>query len=137
MRSTIHPINFLFASILLLVVSCGLIESENFELATNSPLPKWFTKPDNIQREKIIVRINTYEAYSSEEGIVTITIQSSNGSMLKKAKGSWVWHKSSVKKHSAGDRTPPNRIVLKINGTEEIYEQSVDNNILKIITKST
>ena len=123
----IYGLNFiLFALTCLCLIGCV---SGYFKLDPQSRLPTWFNNKNNIPREKLNIEITIYERTTSPKGKVNINI-SSNGKIIQGAEGTWCYHPKSLKK---SENSPPNWIIIDINGVQEIYEHRERNDILKIV----
>ena len=123
---------FLFLVLTLSVIffACSGCVSGNFKLDPQSRLPAWFHNKNNIPREKLDVDITIYETTTSTDAKVKLII-SSNGKTIEKAEGLYWYHPKSLKKKIPAE--PPNWCIYEINGTQEIYEQREENNILRIV----
>ena len=116
-----------------LIAGCSFFVSGNFILDKDSPLPIWFENTNQIPREKTRVKITIYEAYHGVPGKIKIKIYGPNDKKLAKSTGTWQWHPISLKKIKEGNAEEPIWTIVKVKGTSEIYEQSEQNNILKIV----
>jgi len=121
---------FLALTLSIIVCVCSGCVSGNFKLDPQSRLPAWFHNKNNIPREKLDVDIIEYETTTSPKAKVKVII-SSNGKTIEKAEGLYWYHPKSLKKKIPAE--PPNWCIYEINGTQEIYEQREENNILRIV----
>ena len=123
--------------IVLLLTSCsGCIESGRFVLDDESNLPIWFDKKHKLPRNNYTVEIIIYEEWSNRPGKIRIIIKDKDNRRIDKATGLSEWHPISLKRIENGNAFPPNWSIVRVRGTEEIYEQSELNNILKIVPAS-
>lgn len=123
---------FLFLVLALCVIfyACSGCVSGEFKLDPQSRLPRWFNNINNIPRNKLNIEIIEYETTTSNKGKVKVII-SSNGKIIEEAEGLWWFHPKSLKKKIPAE--PPSWGIIEINGTQEIFEQKEENNILRIV----
>jgi hypothetical protein len=124
--------------IFLLFSGCsGCVESGRFVLDEKSKLPVWFDKNHELSRSNYNVEIIIYEEWSNRPGKIKFIIKELNNKVIDKATGLSEWHPITSKRIENGNAFPPNWSIVRVRGTEEIYEQSELNNILKIVPAST
>jgi hypothetical protein len=118
-----------------ITVSCdrnGTI-SGIFRLREDSPLPSWVVLPPGTTRNQVSVRITTYEATTTPTWKEKFEVRDKkNGRIIQEAMGSGYWHPDSERK-KAPTGTYPNWVIIEVNGTNDIYEQSEANDLLKIV----
>jgi hypothetical protein len=120
-----------------LTLSCdrnGTI-SASFRLREDSPLPGWVVLPLGTTRAEVSVAITSYEATTRGTWKEKIAVRDKrNGRIIQEDMGSGYWHPDSERdKAPAG--TYPNWVIIEVNGTNDIYEQSEANDLLKIVKK--
>ena len=110
--------------------------SGNFRLDPDSPLPTWFKTPPSVSRNQLLVSIDIYETVFTDTGDVKVTVSTSDGKILQRAKGKWKWHPKSFK---PGSKVPeyPNWAIITMNNTREIYEQKQSGDIFSIVDETT
>jgi hypothetical protein len=120
-----------------LVASCdrnGVI-SANFRLREDSPLPSWVVLPAGTTRDEVSVTITTYEATTIPQWKERFVVRDKrSGRIIQEAIGSGYWHPDS-EREKAPAGTYPNWVIIEVNGTKDIYEQSEANDLLKIVKK--
>ena len=77
-----RPSRCLVASVLLLLGSCSFFPESSFDLAPDSPLPRWFTLPVNLTRSQVNVHLDYYLDRKA-----TFTLLGPNREVLAKVKG--------------------------------------------------
>ncbi len=106
-----------------------------FLLRADSPLPSWVVLPPGTTRDRISVTITTYEATTAPKWKEKFEVQDKgSGRIIQEAIGYGYWHPDS-EREKAPAGTYPNWVIVEINGTEEVYEQSEANNLLKIVKR--
>jgi hypothetical protein len=120
-----------------LAVSCdrhGAV-SAVFRLRQDSPLPSWVVLPAGVTRDEVGVAITTYEATTTPQWKERFVVRNTKtGQIIQEAMGIGYWHPDSERdKAPAG--TFPNWVIIEVNGTKEVYEQSEANDLLKIVAK--
>jgi hypothetical protein len=103
----------------------------NFRLSGESRFPCWFKNVSGIPAKDLNVKVWTYEngnarVFISRHGFFDKTVQEGVGSHR--------WHPESLKEEHPGLRHPW-WIIIKINGSEEVYESRGSNDILWIVDK--
>ena len=120
-----------------LTVSCdrnGSI-SAIFRLRDDSPLPAWVALPPDTTRDAVSVTITTYEATTTPQWKVRFVVRNkTSGRIIQEVIGSGYWHPDS-EREKAPAGTYPNWVIIEVNGTKEVYEQSETNDLLKIVKK--
>ena len=120
-----------------LVVSCdrnGTI-SAIFRLRDDSPVPSWLVLPTGTTRDQVSITIITYEATTSPQYKERFVVRDKRtGRILQEVIGSGYWHPDSERQRVPAG-TYPNWVIIEVNGTKEVYEQSEANDLLKIVKK--
>lgn len=120
-----------------LTVSCdrnGVI-SAIFRLREDSPLPSWVVLPPGTTRDEVSVTITTYEATTTPKWKEKCEVRDKrSGRIIQQAFGYGYWHPDS-EREKAPAGTYPNWVIVEVNGTKEVYEQSESNDLLKIVKK--
>ncbi|HWW00251.1 MAG TPA: hypothetical protein VNZ64_11190 [Candidatus Acidoferrum sp.] len=129
---------WLFAIVLVgLTVSCdrnGAV-SGIFRLRADSPLPSWVALPSGTTRDSVSVTITTYEATTSPQWKERFVVRDkSTGRIIQEAMGVGYWHPDSDR-HKAPAATYPNWVIIEVDGTKEVYEQSEGNDLLRIVKR--
>jgi len=121
---------------LCLVVSCdkhGVIGAY-FRLRDDSPLPKWLVLPPGMTHDQVKIEIVRYEATFTPKCKVRFVVSDNQGHILQEQIGYMSWHPASLReKIPAG--TYPNWTVVEVKGTNQVYEQSEANDLLRIVNK--
>ena len=133
MRSKIITLSSVLITIL--IISCSPFASGNFTLDGESRMPIWFDKHKQFSRENYDIEVVIYEHGFSNYGKVNIIIRDTKRGVVEKEVGTWKWHPVSSQNIKNGNTSPPLWYVIKIQETEEIYEQTSRNNLLKIVNK--
>jgi hypothetical protein len=131
---------FLALALLGLTVSCvdrhGVMEA-TFRLRDDSPLPSWFTLPSGKSRNQVSVTITDYEATTIPGWKVRFVIRDNRHwffNTIQEQMGIGYWHPDSLRQNPPGG-TYPHWIIIEVNGTKEVYEQSEANDLLTIVKK--
>jgi hypothetical protein len=130
--------HWLFALALVgLTVSCdrnGSI-SAIFRLREDSPLPSWVALPPGTTRDEVSVTITTYEATTTPQWKERFVVRNkTSGQIIQEVIGSGYWHPDS-EREKAPAGIYPNWVIIEVNGTNEVYEQSEANDLLKIVKR--
>jgi len=107
--------------------SCHL--QTEFELASESRLPRWFTLPSNYSRGDLTVTI-TYINYIPSHPKVKMVLYGpfpEHNKLIEK-KGTVRWHPVSEGKYDVY----PNYSIITVDGIEEVFVQRKRNDILYI-----
>lgn len=122
--------------VLSLAVSCvdrhGVIGA-NFRLRDDSPLPKWLVLPSGVSHDQVNVELIRYEATFNPKCKVRFLVTDKRGRLLQEQIGYMYWHPAMLRdKIPAG--TYPNWSIVEVKLTKEVYEQTENNDLLKIVT---
>ena len=104
-----------------------------FRLREDSPLPVWAILPKETARSEVDVTMTLYTANSSRWK-VHFVFKSKSGKVFMKKNGEAFWHPDSARQPTPGS-VFPNWIVVEVDNTLEVYEQSESNDLLKIVKK--
>jgi hypothetical protein len=108
----------------------------NFHLRNDSSLPTWFVLPKGVSREQVSVAITVYEATTTPQWKERFVIRDrKSGRVLQEAMGYGYWHPDS-EREKAPAGTYPNWVIVEVNGTKEVYEQSESHDLLRIVKKT-
>ena len=119
----------------LILCSCGEPISGVFQLRTNSPLPAFVSSITNgVNATLSKVRIYHYEATTSPKWKVKFVLEDNNGRTLLEKTGTGNWHPDSLAQGTPAMRRP-NWVIIEVDGTRDVYEQSESNNLLIIVKK--
>jgi hypothetical protein len=135
-----NPYRMLLASLMLVGIATACTDQNgvvgaNFHLRNDSPLPTWFVLPKEVSREQVSVAITVYEATTSPQWKERFVIRDrKNGRVLQEAMGYANWHPDS-EREKAPAGTYPNWVIAEVNGTQDVYEQSESNDLLRIVKK--
>jgi len=90
-----------------------------------------------MSRDQLNVDITVYEATTTPQWKVRFVVLNKRRWIFRKVQeeiGDGYWHPDSLReKHPGG--TYPNWVILEVNGTKEVYEQSEANDLLKIVKR--
>jgi hypothetical protein len=132
-----HPLLILI--LLGFTVSCdwhGTV-SGYFRLRDDSPLPSWVAIPDGMSRDRLSVAITVYEATTTPQWKARFVVLDKRRWIFRKVQeeiGYGYWHPDSLReKHPGG--TYPNWMIIEVKGTNEVYESSEANDLLRIVKK--
>ena len=120
-----------------LVVSCDRngVVSAYLRLRADSPLPSWVMLPPGTTRDEVSVSITTYEATTTPQWKERFVVRNkTSGRIIQEVIGTGYWHPVS-EREKAPAGTYPNWVIIEVNGTKEVYEQSEANDLLKIVKK--
>ncbi len=91
--------------------------------------------PPGTKRDEVSVTITTYEATTTPRWKEKFQVRDKrNGRIIQEAIGSGYWHGDS-EREKAPSATYPNWVIIEVNGTNDIYEQSEANDLLRIVKK--
>jgi len=108
-----------------------------FRLRDDSPLPSWFLLPAGISRDHVSVLITDYEATTTPQWKVRFVIYDNRHwffNTIQEQMGIGYWHPDS-EREKAPAAIYPHWIIIEVNGTKDVYEQSESNDLLKIVKK--
>jgi hypothetical protein len=117
----------------------GVMEA-SFRLRDDSPLPSWFILPSGMSRDQVSVTITEYAEYEATitpEWKMRFVIQDNRHwffNTIQEQMGIGYWHPDSLRQNPPGG-TYPHWIIIEVNGTKEVYEQSEANDLLTIVKK--
>jgi hypothetical protein len=126
------------AAVVAVATSCtdrnGTIEAI-FRLRADSPLPSWLALPARVNRKDVDVTITDYEATTTPEWKVKFVVRdAATGRRLQEALGRGYWHPDS-EREKAPAATYPHWVIIEVNGSKDVYEQSERNDLIKIVKK--
>jgi len=130
--------HYLAAVVFLALASCmdrhGVIGAI-FRLRDDSPLPSWVSLPPGTSRDQVSVTITRYEATTTPQWKERLVVRNkTSGRIIQEIIGTGYWHPDS-EREKAPAGTYPNWVIIEVNGTKEVYEQSEANDLLKIVKK--
>src|SRR5664280_1211330 len=109
-----------------LLVSCdrnGAVRGI-FRLREDSALPSWVALSPDAVRDGVNVTITAYEATTTPKWKVKFQVRDKKtGRIIQEVIGSGYWHPDS-EREKAPAGTYPNWVIIEVNGTKDIYEQS-------------
>jgi len=106
-----------------------------FRLREDSALPSWVALSPDAVRDGVNVTITAYEATTTPKWKVKFQVRDKKtGRIIQEVIGSGYWHPDS-EREKAPAGTYPNWVIIEVNGTKDIYEQSEANDLLKIVKK--
>lgn len=111
--------------------------SGRFRLRDDSPLPSWLILPKGIDRDQVSVTIIIYEPTSgANTGKARFIVKKKHQfvNTIQEQIGSWRWHPDSLQQKAPAN-TYPNWIIIEVNGTNDVYEQSALNDLLRVVRK--
>jgi hypothetical protein len=117
--------------------SCRGIPSAYFRLSDDSPLPSWVVLPAGVNRSQLSVTITVYEATTTPKWKLRFVVRDNSRLIFKTIQeetGYGYWHPDSLRKNPPGGSFP-NWIIVEVKGTQEVYQQSKLNDLLKIVKK--
>jgi len=83
----------------------------------------------------VSVSITTYEATTTPQWKERFVVRDSkSGRIIQEVIGTGYWHPDS-EREKAPAGTYPNWVIIEVNGTKEVYEQSEKNDLLKIVKR--
>lgn len=118
-------LKFLIVAILTLNIGChplyGFVEAE-FQLSTESRLPKWIKVPSDYTREDLTVSLIFY---TFKKVKITVSGPAPEHKVLMVKIGTNRWHPITERKfkEQRSGAVYPNYSIITVDGTEEIFEQ--------------
>lgn len=116
-------------------VSCWVdrygVLGANFRLAKDSRAPIWVKNASKEPNGNLDIKIWIYESGKTR---IIVSLPGIFGKKIQEGLGSYRWHSDSLKEANPG-LVRPNWIVIKVNGTEEVYENRESNDKLWIVDK--
>lgn len=108
----------------------GFIESE-FQLSTDSRLPRWIKVEPKYSRSDITV---TLTFYTLKKVKIKVYGTAPDGKLLLEKVGTNQWHPNTEKKFKERGRYDiyPNYLIITVDGIEEIFEQKKPEPILYV-----
>jgi biotin synthase-related radical SAM superfamily protein len=91
--------------------------------------------PAGIARSNVSVAITIYESTTTPQWKERfVMVDKRNGRVIQEAFGSGRWHPDSDREKSPAG-TYPNWVIAEVNGTQDNYEQSGRDDLLRIVKK--
>ena len=122
---------FLFLSIVACDQRYGFIESE-FKLSPDSKLPKFVSIANGINSNNLLVTITIYSNPFTDKAKVIVYTTFPEHKILYDKVGNFRWHPFTEKQFKKQNRYDvyPQYMIIKVNNTEEIFEQKNKGDVL-------